>query len=72
MSDYSKFNFKNYIPDKDIYEKVLTENPVSLNLQEVPVLNDFVKTLLVSQKVTGYGSIIKTLEGTGICSKRVF
>ena len=28
----------------------MTKNPVPSNLQEVPVLNDFVKTLLVSQK----------------------
>ena len=51
MSDYSKFHFKNYIPHKDIYEKVLTENPVPSILQEVPVLDDFVKTLLASQTV---------------------
>ena len=35
--------------DKDIYEKILTKNPVLSNLQEVPVPDDFVKTLLVSQ-----------------------
>ena len=29
----------------------MTENPVPSNLQEVPVLDDFVKTLLVSQTV---------------------
>ena len=49
MADYANLHFKNYIPDKDIYEKILTENPVPSNLQEVPVLDDFVKTLLVSQ-----------------------
>ena len=49
MADYANLHFKNYIPDKGIYEKILTENPVPSNLQEVPVLDDFVKTLLVSQ-----------------------
>ena len=47
----SNLHFKNYIPDKDINKKILTENPVPSNLQEVPVLDDFVKTLLVSQTV---------------------
>ena len=48
---YVNHHFKNYIPDKDINEKILTENSVPSNLQEVPVLDDFVKTLLVSQTV---------------------
>ena len=51
MADYANLNFKNYIPDKDINEKILTENPVPSNLQEVPVLDDFVNALLVLQTV---------------------
>ena len=51
MADHANLHFRNYIPDKDINEKILTENPVPSNLQEVPVLDDFVKTLLVSQTV---------------------
>ena len=51
MTDYANLHFKYYIPDKDNNEKILTENPVPSNLQEVPVLDDFVKTLLVSQTV---------------------
>ena len=51
MADYANLHFKNYIPDKDINEKILMENPVLSNLQEVPVLDYFVKTLLVSQTV---------------------
>ena len=39
---------ENYIPDKDINEKILTENPVPSNLQEVPVMDELVKTLLVA------------------------
>ena len=49
MADYVNLHFKNYIPDKDINKKVLTQNPALSNLQEVPALDDFVKTLLVSQ-----------------------
>ena len=51
MADFANLQFKNYIPDKDINEKILTENPVPSNLQEVPVLDDIVKPLLVSQTV---------------------
>ena len=51
MADYANLNFENYIPDKDINEKILTENPVPSNLQEVPVLDDFVNALLVLQTV---------------------
>ena len=35
----------------DIIKKMLTENPVPSNLQVVPVLDDFVKALLISQMV---------------------
>ena len=49
MADYANLHFKNYIPDKNIDEKILTENPVPSVLQEVAVLDDFVKTLFLSQ-----------------------
>ena len=49
MADHANIHFKNHVPGKDIDEKILTENPVPSNLQEVPVLNDLVKTLLVLQ-----------------------
>ena len=52
MADYANnHHFKNYIPDRDINDKILTKNSVPSNLQEVPVLGDFMKTLLVSQTV---------------------
>ena len=35
MADYANLHFKNYISDKDINEKILTENPVPANLQGV-------------------------------------
>ena len=50
MKDYANLHFKKCIPKKD-NEKILMENPFSSNLQEVPVLDDFVKTLSVSQTV---------------------
>ena len=51
MADYVNLCFKNYISDKDINEKILTENLVPSNPQEVPALDDFVKTLLISHTV---------------------
>ena len=51
MADFANLHFKNYIPDKDIDEKMLTENAIPSNLQEVPALDDFMKPLLVSQTV---------------------
>ena len=51
MAGYANLHFKSYIPDKDINENIFVENLVPSNLQEVPVLDNFVKTLLVSQTV---------------------
>ena len=51
MADYANLLFKNYIPDKDIKEKIMIENPVPSNLQEVPILDNFVEIQLVSQTV---------------------
>ena len=51
MEDYANLHFKNDIPDQDINKKILIENPVHSNLQEAPVLDNFVKTVLVSQTV---------------------
>ena len=42
-------SFQKFIPEKDINEKILTENPVPSNLQEALVLDHFIKTLLLSQ-----------------------
>ena len=86
MKDYANLHFKKCIPKTD-NEKILMENPFSSNLQEVPVLDDFMKTLSVSQTVittdhqiekfqenffASYGSVITTLERIGRCSKRIF
>ena len=54
MKDHANLYFKNYIPDKDINKNILAENPAQSNLQEVPVLDDFVKTktLLVHKRLS--------------------
>ena len=49
MADHANLHFKNYVSDKEIDEKILTENPVWSDLQDVAILNDFVKALLVLQ-----------------------
>ena len=35
MAEYANHHFNSYIPDKDIEEQLLTENPVPSNLQQV-------------------------------------
>ena len=47
--DYASLYFENYILDKDTNEKILMENPPPSNLKKIPVPDDFVKALLVSQ-----------------------
>ena len=44
IADYANPHSRNYIPDKDI-----EENAVPSNVQEVPLLGDFARTLLVLQ-----------------------
>ena len=45
----ANLHFKNFIPDKDINGKMLGEHSVPSNLQEFPLLDDFLITLLVSK-----------------------
>ena len=52
MAEYANNHFNSYIPNKDIEEQLLTENPVSSNLQLVKPLDDFIRSLLFSQTVT--------------------
>ena len=47
MTDFADHHFKNYIPEKDIEEKILTEGPTPSILQEVKSLDDYVKTLFI-------------------------
>lgn len=84
-ADYANPHSKNYIPDKNIDKKILTENLMASVPQELPVLDDFVKTLwyckglfpLITkwksfrETFTGCGSIVTTRERIGRRSKRV-
>ena len=75
IADCLDLHFKYHIPDKDIAEKILTESPVPSNLQEVPILDDFVKTLCwfhqwLSQLITKWKSFKKTfLQDMGRLSR---
>ena len=83
-ADYANLHLKNYIPDKNIDEKMLTENLIPSVPQEL--LDDFVKTLWYrkglfllitkwksfSETFTGCGSTVTTQERIERCSKRVF
>ena len=51
MAEYANNHFNSYIPDKDIEEQLLTENPVLSNLQQVKPLDNFIGSLLSSQTV---------------------
>ena len=51
MAEYANHHFNSYIPDKDIEEQLLTENPVPSNLQQVKPLDNFIRSLLPSQTV---------------------
>ena len=52
MAEYANHHFNSYIPDKDIEEQLLTENPVPSNLQQVKTLDYFIRSWLPSQTVT--------------------
>ena len=49
MAEKANNHFNSYIPDKDIEEQLLTENPVLSNLQQVKPLDNFIRLLLSSQ-----------------------
>ena len=51
MAEYANNHFNSYIPDKDIEEQLLTENPVPSNLQQVKPLDDFIRSFLSSETV---------------------
>ena len=63
MAEYPNLHFNAYIPDKDVEEQLLTENPVSSNLQQVKPLDNFMRSLLPSQTVTtSYHEMERFLE----------
>ena len=75
MPDYAKLHFKNYIPDKDINGKILTENPVPSNLQEVSqtaITTDYQMEKFQENFLQVMGPFITTLERIGRCSKQIF
>ena len=37
---------KKFIPDKELEESIMTDNPVPKNLWNVPALDDFIKEIL--------------------------
>ena len=63
MAEYANRHFNSYIPDKDIEEQLLTENPVPSNLQQVEPLDDFIRSLLPSQTVTTSDHQMESFQG---------
>ena len=47
MAEYANNHFNSYIPEKDIEEQLLPENPVSSNLKQVKPLDDFTKIVVI-------------------------
>ena len=47
MAEYANNHFNSYIPEKDIEEQLLPENPVSSNLKQVKPLDDFTKIAVI-------------------------
>ena len=52
MAQYVYHHFNAYIPDKNIKEELLIENPIPLNLQWVTPIDDLIRSLLSLQTVT--------------------
>lgn len=46
LCDYVHKYMKSHIPDKDVKEKVLAQNPVPSNIRKVPELDSYIKILL--------------------------
>ena len=62
VAEYANKNMKRYVPDKDIKDSVLLENPVPSNINSSFVLDDFLKSLLDDQKRTRQLEFDTTLE----------
>ena len=48
MARYVTESISKFIPDKDLFENILLENPVPMNIKEVPKLDPFLSPLLNS------------------------
>ena len=63
MAEYANHYFNSYIPGKNNEEQLLTEKPVSPNIQQVKPLDDFVRSLLSSQTVTTSDHQMERFQG---------
>ena len=63
MAEYANHHFNAYIPDKVIEEQLLGENPVPSNLQQVKLLDSFIRSLLPLQSVTTSHDKMEIFQG---------
>ena len=63
MAEYANHYFNSYIPGKNIEEQLLTEKPVSPNLQQVKPLDDFVRSLYIGVQQHKVNSSLEYLKG---------
>ena len=63
MAEYVNNHFDSYIPDKEIEGQLLTENPVSSNLQQLKHLNSFIRLSLPSQTGTTLDHQMEWFQG---------
>ena len=64
MVEYVSRHFNASIPDKDIEEQLLTENPLPSNLQQVRPLDNLIRSLLLpSQTVTTSDHQMERFQG---------
>ena len=63
MAEYANNHFNSYLLNKDIEEQLLTKNPVPSNLQQVKLLDDFIRSLLHLQTVTTSDHQMERLQG---------
>ena len=62
MAKYVNQLFEKYIPDKDIEESLLVENPVPSNINVVRQLDDFVKSIVHQSNVIPMDSIMEKFQ----------
>ena len=62
MADYVTKKFATYVPEKDLKDSIMNENPVPLNIHKPHVLDDFLKELMEEQNKSFQVNIDKMLE----------
>ena len=50
MAEYANTHFETYVKEADLEQQILTENPVSDNLDQVKKLDDFVRDILKDKR----------------------